>query len=328
MTTDKPKEKILIAEDEPVSRRLLEAFAKKREYDVISATNGHEALEMLSGEQAPRLAILDWMMPGIEGTEVCRRLRQQGGDRPYIYVLLLTARTDRADLLQGLESGADDYVKKPFDPAELDARLRTGRRILDLQDKLIATREELRFRATHDALTGLGTRAIVLESLAREYSRQQREGGAFGIILLDIDHFKEINDRHGHLCGDTVLREIALAIKESLRPYDTVGRYGGEEFLAVVPNANAESTLKIAERIRRAIGSRVVAATGDTVGVTASLGVAASTETEPMIPNALLHAADEALYRAKSNGRNRCEVASRLISEHVGPMTSTELGNT
>ena len=326
MTIDKHKEKILIAEDDAVSRRLLEAFAEKRGYDVIAARNGHEALELLTGEEAPRLAVLDWMMPGMEGTEVCHWLRQQGGDRPYIYVLLLTARTDRSDLLQGLQSGADDYIRKPFDPAELDARLRTGQRILDLQDKLIAAREELRFRATHDPLTGLGTRAVVLESLAREYSRQQREGGAFGVILLDIDYFKEINDRYGHLCGDSVLRGIAVAIKESLRPYDTVGRYGGEEFLAVVPNANAASSLRIAERIRKAIASRAVTVSGDTLQVTASIGVAASTESEPMIPNALLHVADEALYRAKNNGRDRCELGDGAASAHVGLVPPDGLG--
>lgn len=225
--TAKQRTSILIAEDDPVSRRVLEAFVEKRGYEVVLASNGERALELLSGEAAPRLAILDWMMPGMEGTEVCRQLREQAGERPYIYVLLLTARTDREDLLAGLQSGADDYIRKPFDPAELDARLRTGQRILDLQDKLIAARNELRFRATHDSLTGVGTRGVVLETLNREHSRQQREGGAFGVILLDIDHFKEVNDNYGHLCGDSVLREIAAAIKDSLRPYDTVGRYGG-----------------------------------------------------------------------------------------------------
>ncbi|HEX5423180.1 MAG TPA: diguanylate cyclase [Candidatus Acidoferrales bacterium] len=328
MTINKQKEKILIAEDDAVSSRLLEAFAEKRGYEVITARNGQEALDLLSSEDAPRLAVLDWMMPGMEGTEVCGRLRQQGCDRPYIYVLLLTARTERADLVQGLQSGADDYVRKPFDPAELEARLRTGQRILELQDNLIAAREELRFRATHDALTGLGTRAVVLESLAREYSRQQREGGAFGVILLDIDHFKQINDKHGHLCGDSVLREIAIATKESLRPYDTVGRYGGEEFLAVVPNADAESSLRIADRIRRAIASRVVSIPGYSLHVTASFGIAASTEVEPMIPNALLHAADEALYRAKRNGRDRSEVAGGLVSAHAGLIPPRDLGKT
>lgn len=313
--TAKQRTSILIAEDDPVSRRVLEAFVEKRGYEVVLASNGERALELLSGEAAPRLAILDWMMPGMEGTEVCRQLREQAGERPYIYVLLLTARTDREDLLAGLQSGADDYIRKPFDPAELDARLRTGQRILDLQDKLIAARDELRFRATHDSLTGVGTRGVVLETLNREHSRQQREGGAFGVILLDIDHFKEVNDNYGHLCGDSVLREIAAAIKDSLRPYDTVGRYGGEEFLIVVPQADSENAVRIAQRIRKAIRSRAVAANGTEVRVTASFGVATSTQAEPAIPEALLRAADEALYRAKSNGRNRCEFATAFSAE-------------
>ncbi len=319
MSSERQKAKILIAEDDAVSRRLLAAFAEKRGYDVIAAHNGEEALEQLSCDAAPRLAVLDWMMPGMEGTEVCRRLREQACDGPYIYVLLLTARTDREDLLRGLESGADDYVRKPFDPAELEARLRTGQRILDLQDKLIAAREELRFRATHDALTAVGTRAIVLESLARESARQLREGAPFGVILLDVDHFKDVNDRYGHLCGDAVLKEIATAIKDSVRPYDTVGRYGGEEFLVVVPRTNAESSLGIAERIRKAIRSRAITTNGSTLSVTASFGVAASAEGVAVPSDVLLHAADEALYRAKSNGRNRCELATSFVPAPAAP---------
>lgn len=322
------KTKILIAEDDLVSRRVLEAFARKRGYEVLAASDGQAALRLLSGEGAPRLAVLDWMMPGMEGTEVCRRLREQAGDRPYIYVLLLTARTDREDLLQGLESGADDYIRKPFDPAELEARLRTGQRILDLQDKLIAARDELSFRATHDSLTGLHTRGVVLESLNREYSRQQREGGSFGVILLDIDHFKEVNDTHGHLCGDSVLKEIAATIKDSVRPYDAVGRFGGEEFLIVVPKADAQSAVRVAERIRQAVQSRAVAAAGAQVRVTASLGVAASTEIRPTAPQVLLHAADEALYRAKKNGRNRCEFGTALVPAHAGPTSPSEAPQT
>lgn len=319
------KTKILIAEDDTVSRRVLEAFARKRGYEVVAASDGQAALRLLSGEAAPRLAVLDWMMPGMEGTEVCRRLRELPGERPYIYVLLLTARTDREDLLQGLQSGADDYVRKPFDPAELEARLRTGQRILDLQDKLIAARDELSFRATHDSLTGLHTRGVVLEGLNREYSRQEREGGSFGIILLDIDHFKAVNDTHGHLCGDMVLKEIAAAIKDSVRPYDTVGRYGGEEFLIVVPKADAQSAVRVAERIRRAIQSRAVATAEAEVRVTASLGVAASTEEKPAVPQILLHAADEALYRAKNNGRNRCELGTALVPAPTVPAAPSEV---
>jgi diguanylate cyclase (GGDEF)-like protein len=316
------KPKILIAEDDAISRRLLEVFASKRGYQVVLASSGEEALRCLSEEGAPRLAILDWMMPGMEGTEVCRKLREQSADRPYVYLLLLTARTEREDLLQGLQSGADDYVRKPFDPAELDARLHTGQRILDLQDKLIAAGDELRFRATHDSLTGLANRAVILETLNREHARQRRAGGSFGIILLDIDHFKSVNDKHGHLCGDRVLREVANAMNESVRPYDTVGRYGGEEFLIVVPEADAETTLRIAQRVRKAVESRVIAENHGAIQVTSSLGVAASANLNASRPHDLLRLADEALYRAKSNGRNRCELAGTPASKDPVPSPS------
>jgi two-component system, cell cycle response regulator len=319
--TQKPT--ILIAEDDPISRRVLEAFVAKHGYDAISAENGRDALRLLSAEGAPRLAILDWMMPGMEGTDVCRKLREQSVERPYVYVLLLTARTDREDLLNGLQSGADDYITKPFDPAELHARLNVGRRIIDLQDKLIAAREELRFRATHDALTGVANRAVVLETLSREQVRHRREGRSFAVILMDIDHFKRVNDTYGHLCGDAVLREITSVMKRLVRPYDTVGRYGGEEFLIVVPESNAATAFNIAERIRRAIESRPIASEEGEIRVTVSFGVAANEHASISEPQTLLNLADEALYRAKRNGRNRTELATTPRPEYASAGTGS-----
>src|SRR5271163_4693783 len=205
--TKNVRKRILIAEDDPVSRRLLELFLVKWGFEVSIATTGTEALQMLERLDAPRLAILDWMMPGMEGVQVCQKLRESA-DRKYVYVLLLTARTQKEDLLQGLESGADDYLTKPFNAQELRARLHVGQRILNLQENLIIAKEELFFRATHDALTGISNRGVAMDALLREHSRQVREGGSFGIILADIDHFKYINDKHGHLCGDSVLKEV------------------------------------------------------------------------------------------------------------------------
>ncbi|HUJ32368.1 MAG TPA: diguanylate cyclase [Candidatus Acidoferrum sp.] len=316
-----PKTKILIADDSLLSRRILEAFLVKRDYEVVSANNGEEAFRLLSRDDAPRLAILDWMMPGMEGTQVCLKLREQSADRPYVYVLLLTARTEREDLLKGLEAGADDYVTKPFDPAELHARLRVGRRILDLQDKLIAAGDELRFRASHDALTGVANRAVILETLRREQSRQEREGGSFGVILLDIDHFKNVNDTYGHLCGDAVLKAVTRIMEGSLRPYDVVGRYGGEEFLLVVPRSDAQAALGVAERIRKAIDSKPIDTDAGKIRVTVSLGVAASTDASRFESQALLQLADDALYRAKQNGRDRSELAFATPSAEAAPLT-------
>lgn len=301
-----------------LSRRILEAFLSKRDYKVVSTNNGEEALRMLSREDAPRLAILDWMMPGMEGTEVCRKLREQSTDKPYVYILLLTSRTEKADLLNGLESGADDYIAKPFDPPELHARLRVGHRILDLQDKLLAASDELRFRATHDTLTGVSNRAAILEVLRREQSRQQRESGSFGIILADIDHFKQVNDAYGHLWGDAVLQQTSGIMQSSVRPYDVVGRYGGEEFLIVVPHSDASSALVVAERIRKAIAAHSISTPKGDIRVTASFGVAAHGDGNRVEMQQFLQMADDALYRAKQKGRNRSELAAPLPAPSTG----------
>jgi two-component system cell cycle response regulator len=309
--TDKEKiaNRILIAEDDPVSRRLLEAFLTKWGYQVVTATDGLDALRILESDDAPPLAVLDWMMPGLEGPQVCQRIRAHL-DRPYVYVLLLTARSQQDDILRGLDSGADDYLTKPFDAPELRARLHVGERILDLQNRLIAANEELRFRATHDELTGLANRRVVLEAVAREHSRHLREGGAFGIILIDIDHFKQVNDTCGHLTGDAVLKEAARRIASCVRPYDTVGRYGGEEFLVVAPSCDRPGSVRLAERIREFLPAAPIETETGLMTVTASCGIAVSLAAKPLDPKQLLLLADEALYRAKELGRNRSEFAS------------------
>jgi PleD family two-component response regulator len=224
------------------------------------------------------------MMPGMEGVQVCRKLREFK-DRPYVYVLLLTARTQKEDLLQGLDSGADDYLTKPFDSQELRARLHVGQRILDLQDKLIAAGEELLFRATHDNLTGISNRGVIMDSVRRERSRQDRGATAFAIVL-------------------------ARLMTSCIRPYDCVGRYGGEEFLIVVPSSDAMGAIGLAERIRKDIEAKPVLAEGASISITASFGVASSTPNRLIGPQELLRFADDALYRAKANGRNRCELAT------------------
>lgn len=308
------RNRILVAEDDPVSRRMLQSLLDKWGYEVESATDGMEALQLLECAGAPPLAILDWMMPGLEGPQICQRLRADA-ERPYIYVLLLTARSQKGDLLRGLEAGADDYLTKPFDAQELRVRLAVGQRILDLQRNLIEAREELRFSATHDNLTGLANRGVSMEALHQEYARQAREGGCFGVIMADVDHFKHVNDTYGHLCGDSVLKEVTLRMKASVRPYDTVGRYGGEEFLIVVPSSEALGTLRLADRIRKAIEATPIVTDSGEIKVTASFGVSASTIARPLPPEVLLRLADDALYRAKQQGRNRAEigVAERSI---------------
>ena len=314
-TNGKIRNRILIADDDPLSRRMVEAFLIKAGYEVVVAVDGIDALHILTAENSPSLAILDWMMPGLEGPQICECVRAHL-DRPYVYILLLTARSEKNDLLNGLQSGADDYLTKPFDAQELRARLHVGQRILDLQASLIAAREEMRFQATHDLLTGIDNRSVVIDAINKESSRQVREGGSFGVILLDLDHFKNINDTWGHLAGDAVLKESARRMTQALRRYDTLGRYGGEEFLAVVPSSDGVGTLALAERIREAIQSAPVTTADGDVPVTVSCGVAASTASDRLDPPALLHLADEALYRAKELGRNRSELAASMDSAH------------
>ncbi len=304
----KTHSKILVAEDDPISRRMLQAFLAKWGYEVQAAADGQEALAALEQPNAPQLAVLDWMMPGLEGPQVCQKVRQLP-DRPYTYILLLTARGQQDDLLRGLASGADDYLTKPFDSQELRARLRVGERILELERNLIAAREELRFRATHDVLTGIPNRAAVLEATQRECSRQLREGGFLSVMILDLDHFKSVNDTYGHLCGDQVLREAARRIAACVRTYDTVGRYGGEEFLVVAPTTDRAGALALAERIRQSIEQPPIETDAGTIKATASCGVASNNCGNRISATALLKLADDALYQAKALGRNRCELA-------------------
>ena len=322
------KKKILIAEDDPVSRRLLEVFLTRWGYQVAVAASGTEALDLLEQIDAPRLAVLDWMMPGMEGVQVCRKIRERK-DRPYTYILLLSARVQKEDLLLGLESGADDYLTKPFDAQELRARLQVGQRILQLQDGLMVASAELLFRATHDSLTGITNRSMVLDALRRERSRQVRGGGSFGIILLDVDHFKSVNDNYGHQCGDLVLQEVARIMTASVRAYDTVGRYGGEEFLIVAPASGVEGVLRLAERIRLAIEAKPVATEAGEISITVSLGLAVSSDIAPLEPEVMLRTADDALYRAKEGGRNRsemgiCEVAPSAVIAEVAPIKTAK----
>src|SRR6202050_1527887 len=320
----KPKKRVLIAEDDPVSCHLLKSFLVKWDYDVAVVTDGMAALKLLEGDDTPRLAGLDWMMPGMEGVQICQRIRERK-NRPYVYVLLLTARSEKRDLLRGLELGADDYLTKPFDSEELRARLLVGERILTLQDDLIAAREELRFCATHDVLTGVSNRAAVMDALRSELSRQVREERSFGVILVDIDHFKNVNDTFGHLCGDEVLRCVTRRMKECVRPYDTLGRYGGEEFLIIASDVDGNGTLALAERIRTIVESKPVVTQAGEVSVTVSLGAAVSSSTRSADPQMLLRLADQALYRAKDNGRNRCELAAVPGSTALATATAGEI---
>jgi two-component system cell cycle response regulator len=298
--------RVLAAEDNPVFQSMLRSMLTKWGYDPIIARDGAEAWRVLAADDAPRLAILDWMMPSLDGVEICRRVRAAQRE-PYIYILLLTARTESQDLVEGMEAGADDYLTKPFVAHELRVRLRAGQRILDLQSELVAAREALRMQATHDNLTGIANRGAILDALQTELSRASRDRRPVAVLMADVDRFKQVNDTRGHQAGDEVLREVAHRMKSAMRSYDAVGRYGGEEFLVVLPGCGGDDALAQAERIRDAIGLELFRAAGSVFGVNCSLGVSWRDLASPEDASALIREADVALYNAKALGRNRVE---------------------
>ena len=299
--------KILIADDSIVSRHLLEATLRKWGYDVMVACDGAEALDLLQREDAPSLIILDWMMPGMTGVEVCRRIRQRDSE-PYTYILLLTSKSQKEDLIEGMEAGADDYITKPFDQNELQVRLRAGIRLVDLQTQLLKAREDLREQATRDSLTRLWNRNSILTELGRELARSGRESRPLGVVIVDLDHFKHINDTYGHLAGDAVLREAARRMQSSIRQYDSIGRYGGEEFLILFPGCGEADCFAQADRLRKLLGQTEMKVNDTTLRVTASFGVTTVLPGENWTEEELIRIADEALYVAKKSGRNRVEI--------------------
>ena len=302
--------KVLIADDNATSRIMLRGALLQWGYEVVVAENGAQAWDVLAAEtDSPPLAILDWVMPHMTGPEVCKRVRETHRE-PYRYILLLTSKHTKDETVEGLEAGADDYVVKPFDRHELQVRLRAGKRIIDLQMELLRAREELRERANKDLLTMLPNRSAIAATLEQELARCHRDRRTVGVILLDVDHFKKINDTHGHFAGDAVLRETATRLRGNMRPYDQVGRYGGEEFLVVLPNCELEQATHQAERMRSRLQSSTMMIDGVEVRVSASFGVTVSDGSERN-PDTFVRVADEALYRAKANGRN-CVIALSL----------------
>lgn len=306
--------RILLVEDSAIERQQVGRYLQEWNMDFVSAKDGLEAWSCLQKADAPNLVLLDWMLPGIDGIELSRRIRMLGSNGDYIYTVMLTAKDKKQDLLTAMQAGADDYLAKPVDPSELKARILVAKRILDLH-------QSLRFAATHDFLTKLLNRAEILASLKRELSRSERDYRPLAVIMADVDHFKGINDSLGHTVGDTVLREVAERLKTDLRPYDLVGRYGGEEFLIVLPNCNLKVATRRADEIRRHVCSGAIVTNIAKVHVTASMGVTTADGPQTLTSEELLHQADAALYSAKQNGRNCVQAfcAGSPTSGHLQP---------
>jgi two-component system cell cycle response regulator len=294
--------KVLIAEDDRTSRKLLAAIVAKWGYDPLVAEDGGEAWAALQQPDHPRLVLLDWNMPVLDGLDVCRRLRALDSPDPP-YVILLTGRTEKGDIVHGLEAGANDYVAKPYDHEELQARLQVGRRTLTLQAHLLATQEQLAVLAARDSLTGILNRRSILERLAEELSRAMRQGGSLTVGMCDVDHFKAVNDTYGHQAGDDVLRGFTASVQAHLRKYDSVGRYGGEEFLVVAPGVRDAGDVGLFERLCDRISREALPTARGPISITVSIGVASADRGSTV--DTLLAAADAAMYRAKAEGRNR-----------------------
>jgi two-component system, cell cycle response regulator len=297
----------LVVDDSAVYRKLIGDHLRRWDVGVTLAESGSEAWRILEQADAPKLVLLDWVLPDMDGIEICERIRKTRVSGSYVYVILLTSKEGRQNMLEAMTAGADDYLVKPFDELELKARLLVGKRILDLQDELVAARDSMRHAATHDSLTGLSNRGEIMDMLDRELERARRERHPIAVILGDIDHFKSVNDTLGHVFGDEALREVSRRMRARLRVYDGVGRYGGEEFLMVLSNCDLPNALRRANEIREIIAGTPVVCSDETRLITMSMGVAISTADKKNGGDALLTRADAGLYAAKENGRNRVE---------------------
>jgi two-component system cell cycle response regulator len=305
--------RVLVAEDDLTSRLVLQSNMAKWGYEVLGVPDGDRAWEELQKPDAPALLVLDWEMPGMDGIDLCRKVRAGESGHPS-YIILLTSRSETEDLVAGLEAGANDYVGKPFVAAELRARVEVGRRFVELHDRLQASELALEHLAHTDVLTQIMNRGAIMGRLHEEVARSKREGSTLAMGELDIDYFKRVNDTYGHGAGDEVLREVVRRLTVALRPYDGVGRIGGEEFLILIPGAALDSARAVLERLRKAVCAAPIDYLDQQIDVTVSLGGTTVRGDEP--EDQALMRADEALYRAKELGRNRVE-----MTEAVSPPT-------
>jgi diguanylate cyclase (GGDEF)-like protein len=313
--------RILVVDDDPLTLHMVVYRLRQWGHEVISCTDGDSAWKVLEGGMIPNVAILDWMMPGLNGPELCQKIRSKK-DCPYVYIVLLTGRNNPEDLIVGLDAGADDYLTKPFHLGELEARLRAGKRIVDLQNELISARETLRIQAMQDPLTQILNHGAILDALLNEINRAQREDQPLSLILADLDGFKNVNDSYGHVAGDQVLIEVSRRMRNCLRSYDAIGRYGGEEFLIVLQNSDDSQALRLAERIRVAVCSEPFRFHHVDLTVTVSQGVTTWTNPDSVPIEQLIQAADRALYGVKNSGRNGVQHVQfdHLAGESLAPM--------
>jgi two-component system, cell cycle response regulator len=303
---------ILVVDDDIVSRRVVQKHLEKAGFDVVTVANGQEALGLFDRQFFP-IVLTDWMMPGIDGPQLCRLIREKKTDS-YVFIILVTARDSKTDIVSGLESGADDYLTKPIHPAEMVARVNTGIRILKLEQSLKKANEEIRILSITDPLTGCFNRGYLNDRLSHEINRSMRYSHPLSVVLTDIDHFKKVNDTYGHQAGDEVLKIFARCIQKEIRKkIDWVARYGGEEFLIVLPETTNLGAFSVAERLRKNLAEKKIAVAQGELSITASFGGACAAfqniTMDEMTLEHLINLADEQLYRSKNAGRNRIHMA-------------------
>jgi two-component system cell cycle response regulator len=295
--------KILIVEDDPGSRRLVTLRLTAAGHEVVEAEDGQLAWALFQREPF-QMVITDWMMPNLDGRDLIRNIRSNS-QKGYTYIIMLTAIDDKSQVVTGLESGADEYLTKPFDNKELIARVASGERILKLEEELTQAHRQMEILAMQDGLTGISNRRAIEEHASAELDHARRKECPLSVILLDIDHFKAVNDQYGHLVGDHILHHLAEILTRNLRQYDRIGRWGGEEFIVILPDTKISEALIVAERMRVATAeAKLRMENGKYYEVQISLGVACASGFYPPLTK-LVDAADQALYQAKQAGRNR-----------------------
>lgn len=296
-------QRVLVAEAHPATRLMLVQMLRRWGFEAVSAEDANEVLRIAKQRRAPQLVILSRRLPGIDAVELCRQICNLHSDYAP-YVLMLAMENQRRDIMHALESGAAEYITTPFEARELRARLIVATRILKRQESLIASRDRFRLLATKDTLTGVWNRRSIYQILKDELECAALSERSTGVLLIDLDYFKRVNDTHGHLAGDFVLQEVSRRLKKALRTYDAIGRYGGEEFLIVVPGSNEDELSELAERLRKAIEKDPVSVKHDEIQITLSIGAAIAAPRKTSLANAIA-VADAALYDAKRFGRNR-----------------------